>query len=175
MAKGPDEIVCHVCGAKNKPETLRCLSCGAKLESVAVDYTAEEEAARQNQQTGFNPIWIAVSFAIYLVLQGIFLVGLDLALASYDPQGYIGLVISIPIWFVGGIIVGRLSPGRTFLEPMVGAILACIPTVAYVMYITPEGFMPSILELIVLGAMGVMLSLFGAFLGEKLQGRVARP
>jgi hypothetical protein len=174
MAKAQDEIVCHVCGAKNKPETLRCLSCGAKLESVSVDYTAEEEAARQNQQTGFSPLWIAVSFAIYIVLQGIFIVGLDLALASYDPQGFWGLVISIPIWFVGGLIVGRMSPGRTFIEPMVGAILAAIPTVAYVLWITADGFMPSMLELVVLSSMGVMISLFGAFLGEKLQGKVAR-
>ncbi len=174
MAAGKDEIVCHVCGAKNKVETLRCMSCGAKLESVSVEYTAEEEAARQNQQTGFSPVWIAVSFVIYLVLQGIFLVGLDLALASYDPQGFWGLVISIPIWFVGGIIVGRLSPGRTFIEPMIGAILACIPTVAYIMWITAEGFMPSMLELVMLGGMGVMISLFGAFLGEKLQGKVKR-
>ena len=100
--------------------------------------------------------------------------GLDLALASYDPQGFWGLVISIPIWFVGGLIVGRMSPGRTFIEPMVGAILAAIPTVAYVLWITAEGFMPSMLELVVLSSMGVMISLFGAFLGEKLQGKVAR-
>jgi hypothetical protein len=174
MAAGKDEIVCHVCGAKNKSETLRCMSCGAKLESVSVEYTAEEEAARQNQQTGFSPVWIVISFAIYLVLQGIFLVGLDLALDAYDPQGFWGLVISIPIWFVGGIIVGRLSPGRTFIEPTIGAILACIPTVAYIIWITAEGFMPGMLELLILGGMGVMISLFGAFLGEKLQGRIKR-
>lgn len=174
MASGKDEIVCHVCGAKNKPDAVRCLSCGAKLENFAADYTAEEEAARQNQQSGFSPLWIAVSFGIYIVLQGIFLVGLDIALDAYDPQGFWGLVISIPIWFVGGIVVGRLSPGRTFLEPAVGAILACIPTVAYIIYITAEGFMPSALELIMLGAMGVMVSLFGAFLGEKLQGAIKR-
>lgn len=174
MAAGKDEIVCHVCGAKNKSETLRCMSCGAKLESVSVEYTAEEEAARQNQQTGFSPLWIAISFVIYLVLQGIFLVGLDIALDAYDPQGFWGLVISIPIWFVGGIIVGRLSPGRTFIEPMIGAILACIPTVAYIMWITAEGFMPSMLELVMLGGMGVMISLFGGFLGEKLQGKIKR-
>jgi len=174
MAAGKDEIVCHVCGAKNKSETLRCMSCGAKLESVSVEYTAEEEAARQNQQTGFSPVWIVISFAIYLVLQGIFLVGLDVALDAYDPQGFWGLVISIPIWFVGGIIVGRLSPGRTFIEPAIGAILACIPTVAYIMWITADGFMPGMLELLILGGMGVMISLFGAFLGEKLQGKVKR-
>jgi len=174
MAAGKDEIVCHVCGAKNKSETLRCMSCGAKLESVSVEYTAEEEAARQNQQTGFSPVWIVISFAIYLVLQGIFLVGLDVALDAYDPQGFWGLVISIPIWFIGGIIVGRLSPGRTFIEPAIGAILACIPTVAYIMWITADGFMPGMLELLILGGMGVMISLFGAFLGEKLQGKVKR-
>jgi hypothetical protein len=174
MASGKDEIVCHVCGAKNKPDATRCLSCGAKLESLAAEYTAEEEAARQNQQSGFSPLWIGVAFGIYIALQGVFIVGLDLALDAYDPQGFWGLVLSIPIWFVGGIVVGRLSPGRTFVEPAVGAILACIPTVAYIIHITAEGFMPSVLELVVLGGMGVMVSLVGAYLGERLQGRIPR-
>lgn len=175
MAAAKDEIVCHVCGFKNKPDATRCVSCGAKLEAIAAEYTAEEEAARANQQTGFSLVWVAASFAIYLLLQAIFIVGLDLALASYDPQGFWGLAISLPIFFVGGVVVGRLSPGRTFIEPAVGAAVACVPTIMYVFWITPDGeFEPGIGQAIMLGAMGVMISLFGAFFGERLQGAPAK-
>jgi hypothetical protein len=171
MAAAKDEIVCHVCGFKNKPDAARCVSCGAKLEALAAEYTAEEEAAKANQQSGFSPLWVLVAFGIYLVLQGIFIVGLDVALAAYDPQGFWGLAISIPIFFVGGVIVGRMSPGRTFIEPAVGAVVACVPTIMYVFWITPDGeFEPSLGQAIMLGAMGVMISLFGSFLGERLQG-----
>jgi len=171
MASAKDEIVCHVCGFKNKPDAARCVSCGAKLEALSADYTAEEEAAKANQQSGFSLAWVGISFAIYLVLQGIFIVGLDVALATYDPQGFWNLAISIPIFFVGGVVVGRISPGRTFIEPAVGAAIATIPTIMYVFWITPDGdFEPSSLEAGLLGLMGVMISLFGAFLGERLQG-----
>ena len=37
------------------------------------------------------------------------------------------------------------------------------------MYTTPEGLGPGILEYVVAGMLGVMLSLFSAFIGEKLQ------
>src|SRR5688500_15143785 len=117
MASAKDEIVCHVCGFKNKPDAARCVSCGAKLEALSADYTAEEEAAKANQQSGFSLVWVCAAFGIYLLLQGIFIVVVDVALPAYDPQGFWGLAISIPIFFVGGIIFGRISPGRTFIEP----------------------------------------------------------
>lgn len=41
--------------------------------------------------------------------------------------------------------------------------------IAYLMWITPDGFEPSILAYIVGGLIGAMLSLFGAFIGEKVQ------
>lgn len=164
-----DPIVCHVCGFKNEPLTERCVSCGARLEAVQVEYTAEEEAARANQQEGFSILWVVVAFFVYLTLQGIVLGLLPLAISSYDPQGFWGLVISIGVWFVGGIAVGFLSPGKTFLEPAVGALIAAIPTIVYLMWSTPDGFEPSFIAYVVGGAMGIMISLFGAFLGEQAQ------
>ena len=73
------------------------------------------------------------------------------------------------MWIAGGIVVGALSPGKTFLEPAVGALMAVVPTVGFLMLITPEGFDPSLIAYIVGGLLGVMISLFGAFIGEKVQ------
>ncbi|MFN7698162.1 MAG: hypothetical protein ACK5U8_09720 [Deltaproteobacteria bacterium] len=171
MASTKDPIVCHVCGFKNEPNTERCVSCGARLEAVQVEYTAEEEAARANQQDGFSILWVAISFVIYLVLQGVIIGLLPLVIPTYDPQGFAGLAISVAVWFVGGVAVGLVSPGKTFLEPAVGALVATIPTIVYLKWSTPDGFEPSLIAYLVGGSMGVMISLFGAFLGEQIQRR----
>jgi hypothetical protein len=179
MASPKDPIVCHVCGFKNEPNTERCVSCGARLEAVQVEYTAEEEAARANQQEGFSILWVIVAFVVYVTLQGLIIGVLPLVIPTYDPQGFAGLAISVAVWFVGGIAVGFISPGKTFLEPAVGALVAAIPTIAYLRWITPDGnpnmpaFELSLIAYVVGGAMGVMISLFGAFLGEQLQ-RITR-
>lgn len=175
MASSKDPIVCHVCGFKNQPEAQRCVSCGARIEGVATDYSAEEDAARRNQQTGFEVKWVVVACLIYFVFQGIAIGLLPMILPAYDPfQNVWGILISSVTWFLGGIVVGFVSPGRTFLEPAVASIIAVVPTIAYLMWRTPgepgDGFDPSLLAYIVGGLMGVMISLFGAFLGERVQG-----
>jgi hypothetical protein len=170
-----DPIVCHVCGFKNAADAARCVSCGAKLESVQADYSTEEEAARKNQQAGFEVKWVLAACAIYFVFQAIALAVLPAVVPAYDPfQNVWGILISSLTWFVGGIVVGLVSPGRTFLEPAVAAVVAVIPTIAYLMWRTPgepgDGFDPSIMAYTVGGLIGVMVSLFGAFIGEKIQG-----
>ncbi len=169
------EIVCHVCGFKNAPEAARCTSCGAKLEALSVDYSAEEEAARRHQQQGFEVKWVLVAMVVYFAFQGLALALLPAVLPTYDPfQGFWGIAISIVTWFVGGIAVGAISPGKTFVEPAVAAVIAVIPTVAYLMWRTPgdpgDGFEPSMMAYVVGGLIGAMISLFGAFVGEKIQG-----
>lgn len=166
----PKEIMCSVCGFKNAGNAARCVSCGAKLEALgSADYTEDEELARRHQQDDFEWKWALVAFGVYFVLQALFIGVLPLVISSYDPQGLPGLGISVAVWFFGGILVGVLSPGKTFIEPAVGALIAVVPTIAYLMWITPDGFEPSILAYIVGGLIGAMLSLFGAFIGEKVQ------
>lgn len=163
------EIVCPVCGFKNPATAERCASCGARVEALGmVDLTEEEERERRHQQDSFEWKWVFVSFAIYLSLQAVFLVALYVAIATYDPQGLPGLVISAAVWFFGGIVVGFISPGKTFVEPTVGALLAVVPTVAWLMYIDDVAQL-SFIAYLIGGLLGVMVTLFGAFLGEKIQ------
>ncbi len=163
------EIVCPMCGFKNPANTARCASCGARVEALGSgDLSDEELHAKRHQQEGFEWKWVFVAFGIYMVLQAIVLVLMPLVISQYDPQGPPGLLISAGVWFVGGIVVGFVSPGKTFLEPAVGALLAAVPTVAYLMYIS-EVHKVSVLAGIIAGLLGVMITLFGAFIGEKVQ------
>ncbi len=164
-----EEIICTVCGFRNKPNLERCTACGAKLQPLGtVELSAEEEMARRHQQDTFEWKWVGVSVAIYLGLQAVILGILPLVIDQYDPQGLPGLLISAAVWFVGGIVVGVLSPGKTFIEPAVGALVAVVPTILFLAHIADVRQL-SVAAYVVGGLLGVMVTLFGAFLGEKIQ------
>lgn len=163
------EITCTVCGAKNEPTAERCTSCGARLDPLeSRELSLEEKEARKYQQEGFSWKWAGIAFLIYVTLQVLVLVVGPMAISSYDPQGLPGLLISAGVWFVGGILVGRLSPGKTFLEPAVAASLAVVPTLLYLNSIA-DVYPLSGLANFVGGLIGVMVTLLGGFIGEKLQ------
>lgn len=166
-----DTIVCSVCGAKNAANKSRCEACGAKLESLSsLDLSPEERQAKRYQQDGFSWKWVIGAFLIYITLQAIVLAALPMVISSYDPQGLWGLLISAGIWFVGGIVVGAVSPGKTFIEPSVGAAVAVLPTIAWLMHISDWAKL-SLISYIIFGALGVMMTLIGALIGEKIQIR----
>lgn len=180
-----DTIICHVCGFKNAGDAERCVSCGARIDEIGVSLSDEERARRSGTQSGFDFRWGVISFVVYIALQAIALIALPMAIDAYDPQGFDALLVSFIVWFTGGTIVGWLSPGKTFLEPAFGALLALVPTIYWIIQTTPGappelelGFQLSPLSYMIGGLIGVMLSLFGAFLGEKIQdstrGRRAR-
>jgi 4-amino-4-deoxy-L-arabinose transferase-like glycosyltransferase len=165
-----DTITCPMCGFENQGGATRCVSCGAKIEAFgAGEYTEEESLARRFEQEDFEWKWAGIACGVYVALQTVFLVIFPLLISSFDPQGLAGLGISVVIWFFGGIVMGIISPGKTFLEPAVGAAIAALPTILYQRAITPEGFEPSLLAYIVSGVLGIMISLFGAFIGERIQ------
>lgn len=165
-----DTVTCPMCGFENQAGVARCVSCGAKIEAFgAGEYTEEEALARRFEQEHFEWKWAGIACGIYMALQTVILVIMPSIISVFDPQGLAGLGIAVVIWFFGGMIMGFISPGKTFLEPAVGAAIAAIPTIAYQRAITPEGFEPSMLAYIVASMLGIMVSLFGAFLGERIQ------
>jgi hypothetical protein len=163
------EITCPMCGFKNPDDRDRCQSCGAKVEALSSSYTAEEQHARRYQQDDFEWKWALVATGIFTALQSVILGVLPRVIAAFDPQGLPGLMVSVPVAFVGGVIMGAISPGKTFVEPAVGALLTAIPIAAIVSATTPAGFQPTVLAYIICAVMGVMMALFGAFVGEKVQ------
>ena len=174
MATVEQEITCPMCGFKNPQDTERCRSCGAKVEALTTTYTEEEAHARRYQQEHFELKWALMAAGVYLGMQTVILVLLPHVISVFDPQGLPGLLISVGVWFCGGIAVGVWSPGKTFVEPAVGALIAVVPTISYLAWTTPEGFQPTLLAYIITALLGVMFSLFGAFLGEKIQMHSSR-
>jgi hypothetical protein len=171
-----EEITCPMCGFKNPADLERCHSCGARVEALTATYSAEEEHARRYQQDTFEWKWALIGAALFSGLQLLVLGILPGIISSFDPQGIGGLMLSVPVFFAGGIVVGVISPGKTFVEPAVAAMLAAIPTLTVVAIRTPDGaFEPTLLAYIVCAAMGIMTALFGAFLGERAQMMIAKP
>jgi len=158
-----------MCGFSNPPSQERCHSCGAKVEALVASYSAEEEHARRYQQEDFEWKWALIAAGGLTALQALFLGLLPAVIPPYDPQGINGLMLSVPISFAGGVALGLWSPGKTFVEPAVGAVLAAVPTLSMISWLTPDGFQPTMLAYVICAIMAVMMALFGAFVGERVQ------
>src|SRR4030095_5309806 len=93
-----------------------------------------------------------------------------------DSEGYHARSLSIPVWFVGGVLVGLISPGKTFVEPVVAALIVALPTVFYlyngIFGVAGPGqtvrTMP-IFMYIIMALIGVMFALVGSYVGERIQ------
>lgn len=169
-----EEIECHVCGARNAWGTERCRSCGARLTDIAAELTEEELYARRHQPDTFELRWVFISFGLFLVMAALALAFLPLVIPVYDPQGFAGIVITIGLWFVGAAAINYLSPGKNFLEPPVGGLLAAIPTMAYLSSIA-DVYQLSFGAYVLGALMATMMALMGAFVGNLLRGDQEQP
>jgi hypothetical protein len=72
------------------------------------------------------------------------------------------------VWCVGGILVGLISPGRTFIEPVAAAFLIAIPTAIYLHHGQTVKTLPPFMYAL-MGALGILFTLVGAYIGERIQ------
>jgi hypothetical protein len=168
-----EEIECHVCGAGNPSEFKRCRSCGARLSELASELTEEELYARRHQPDGFELRWVFISFGLFLVAAALALALLPLVITVYDPQGFPGIVITIILWFLGAAAINYLSPGKNFLEPPVGGLLAAIPTMIFLSSVA-DVYQLSTGAYVLGTLMATMMALMGAFVGNLLRGDQAK-
>jgi hypothetical protein len=159
-------IVCPACGYKNSPNVSRCVSCGAAMETAPPSRASTDK--RPMNQGGFSVMWSAISLAVLAVLTGAVIVGLPMVVTALDFEGSNGMLVSIPVWFAGGALVGMISPGRTFMEPVVASMFVATPTVYFLAMNQTVKTMP-VFMYVIMGAIGVMFTLVGAYLGERLQ------
>ena len=61
-----------------------------------------------------------------------------------------------------------ISPGRTFLEPVIAAFLVAIPTVFYLQHSQTVRELPLFMY-IIMAAIGVLFTVIGSYLGERIQ------
>src|ERR1700722_3818512 len=169
MAAGKP-VVCPSCGfAKNPTGSVRCASCGAKIDDLARSKrTREEELERRYQQEGVSIQWLVIAFLVQGVLTGALVFGLPMVLSMLDFEGQNGMLVCIPGWFLGGLLVGMISPGRTFIEPAVASMLVAIPTTFLLINTQTVRTMPLFLYLI-FALIGILLTLIGSYIGERIQ------
>jgi hypothetical protein len=163
-----EEIECHVCGAGNPKGSERCASCGARLSELASEFTEEELYARRHQPEGFEVRWVFISFGLFLIMAALALALLPLVIPVYDPQGFAGIVITILLWFLGAAAINYVSPGKNFLEPPVGGLLAAIPTMIFLSSIA-DVYQLSVGAYVLGTLMATMMALMGAFVGNLLR------
>jgi hypothetical protein len=163
-------VTCPSCGFDKNPEgSQRCGSCGAKIESLEGSARSkEDEADRRYQQDGLSVQWTLIALAVQALLTGAVVFGLPWLIRAIDFEGGNGMIVCIPVWFVGGLLVGMISPGRTFIEPMIAAFLVAIPSTYLLHASQTVRTLPAFLY-VILGGIGVLFTLIGSYLGERWQ------
>jgi cation transport ATPase len=164
------KIICPSCGFKNTAPlpNNRCVSCGAKIDDLKRVLSRQEELERRYQQEGFSPLWFGVSLVVMGVLTAAIVMGLPMVVPAFDFEGSAGMIMAIPVWFVAGLLVGLISPGKTFIEPVVASFLIAIPTAFLLFRSQTVKTMPAFMY-VLMGALGVLFTLIGAYLGERIQ------
>ena len=126
----------------------------------------------------FSKKWMFASVAIFLgaelILGGLVgnvVVGRFMSRSlHFMLQGILNLVS----FFVGGFIIGLISPGIRIHEPAVGAFLS-VSIMLCLSIFTPYSFIHfSLTKMIVGGVFAFFLALVGARLGEKISGNRVR-
>jgi hypothetical protein len=77
-------------------------------------------------------------------------------------------MLVIPIWFVTGMLIGLISPGRTVLEPVVATFLVAMPTAFLLFNGQTVKVMPAFMY-VLMSALGILFALIGSYVGERIQ------
>src|SRR3974390_2150213 len=98
-------VVCPSCGyKKNPPGSARGASCGPKMgDLVPSRRTREEELGSRYQQEGVSMQWLLIAFLVQGVLTAALIFGLPMVLPMLDFEGQDGMLVCLPVWFLGGL------------------------------------------------------------------------
>ncbi len=138
------------------------------MDAFKVARSNDADRSRRYQQDGFSVLWMLIALVVQAVLTAALVVGLPMVVSAIDFEGSNGMIVCIPVWFVGGLLLGMISPGKTFIEPVVAAFLVAIPTVFYLQRGQTVRTMPLFMY-VILSLIGVMFTLIGSYLGERIQ------
>ena len=121
----------------------------------------------------FSKKWLVASIVIFMGVElflggliGTLVVGFMSLSLRFMLQGLLHLIS----FFIGGFIIGLISPGIRIYEPAVGAFLSVSFMLALSLF-TPYSFIQfSVTKMLIGGLIAFVLALVGARLGEKLAG-----
>ncbi len=170
MAESKSTHACPMCGAPSATAApgQRCQSCGARLSDSNRPARHEELDRSHHHQEGFSGPWCGISLGVVGILTAAVVVGLPMVVPAFDFEGSAGMMLAIPVWFVSGMLVGLISPGRTVLEPVVATFLVAMPTAFLLFTGQTVKVMPAFMY-VLMSALGVLFSLIGSYVGERIQ------
>jgi len=131
---------------------------------------------KEIESQDFSVRWMLIAMAIFIGVEliigglvGNVLVGRFMSISlRFMLQGLLHLVS----FFLGGLVIGIISPGVRIFEPAAGAFLS-VTLMLSLSFFTPYGFIQfSITKLLIGGAIAFGLALTGARLGERLMGNL---
>ena len=130
--------------------------------------------AASNTSRPFSWSWVLASMCVFLVVEAVLggIVG-KYMLGRYQSHSFWFVtqgLLNIISYFIGGIMIGLLSPGVRIAEPALGAFLSVGLMLTLTLF-TPYSFIAfSLTKLLIGGAIAYTLALAGARLGERLAG-----
>ncbi|MDP2342024.1 MAG: hypothetical protein Q8O67_13785 [Deltaproteobacteria bacterium] len=114
-------------------------------------------------------IYTAMEIGIALFLAPAIFAG---RLASPMLQMRMQMIMHLASFYVGGVVVGVISPGVRLTEPAIGAFVA-VMIVFLMSFFMPHSFMHfDLTKIAVGGGIGFGLGLAGAWSGERIMGNV---
>jgi hypothetical protein len=168
MADATITQACPTCGAINASASdQRCQSCGATL-SASKRPSRYEDPERAYHQEGFSVAWCGISLVVVGILTSAVVIGLPMVVPLFDFEGSAGMMLAIPVWFVSGMLVGLISPGRTVIEPVVATFLVAMPTAFWLFSGQTVKMMPAFMY-VLMSVLGVLFSLIGSYVGDRIQ------
>lgn len=127
-----------------------------------------------SKSDSFSTKWMFTSLFIFIAIElflggfvGEHLVGRYMSMnLRFLLQGILNLIS----YFIGGFVIGLISPGVRTLEPAIGAFLS-VATMLCLSFFTPYSFIHfSMTKMIIGGGIAFFLASYGAKMGEKLAG-----
>ncbi len=123
----------------------------------------------------FSKKWMFTSMAIFIVSE--ILIGIvigNIIVGKYVSMGLQFMLQGLCMllaFYIGGIIIGIITPGVRLMEPACGAFLS-VTTMMVITFFTPSRFFHfSLTKVIIGGAIAFALALAGAKTGEKITGQ----
>jgi|GEM_PF-5981362 len=117
---------------------------------------------------GFSIVWCGIALLVQVVLTAAIVIGLPMVVTALDFEGRHGIMVALPVWFVGGVLLGMISPGKRVIEPVFATLIVAAPTVWHLVRIQTVRTMPLFMY-VILAFVGVMFTMIGSYLGERIQ------
>jgi hypothetical protein len=124
----------------------------------------------------FSVPWTVLSVVLFLFI--------ELSIGSWIGPAIIGkyvspmfhyqvqMVMHLLSLYLGGMVVGVVSPGRRLMEPAIGAFISVMIVFMMSFFMPSWFFVFDVIKVLIGGGIGFFLALLGAWQGEKWMGNL---